>query len=466
MGTFNITQTPISKDLYIYPDANDTVQLTPIGVANNYDCVNDTVGAGDDDTTYVYTANVSAVSDLYTLTDHATETGAINSITLYTKCKSHIYNPASSATYELLLGIKDASAAYYTYYKSSETSYGTKISPTTDYQIFSCLWTSNPSTQNNFTWTDTDNLRMGIRCSSPLTGGSPLQFVLYPNAVGDLTELTAAGGTNYSNVDDPMGSPDEDTTYNYSNGVTGIVKVDLYNVPNHTTETGPIDNVTVYTRAKTVMDYATQFGYEAIKVWGTGDYGTVHDLTGGYVDYSTIWTSKPSDSTTWTWSDIDNLQIGFKAYQFYDASHIFLTQCYGIVNYRQSISPEIRTTQCFAKINYNPGSSTCTLFKPENYSISHRRDVKKINTWNNSRYVYDCGRLGKTLNMNGLQYNTISSEASVALSCVKTMKDNGVKVTLSGFNDDNVNGDWFIRNLSFEKQLPNMYNWNMELEKA
>lgn len=473
MGTFNITQTPISKDLYIYPESNDTVQLTPIGVANNFDCVNDTVGAGDDDTTYVYTNGVSTVSDLYTLSDHTTETGIINSVTLYTKCKSHQYNQSSSGTYELLLGVKDASAAYYTYYKSSETSYGSRISPTTDYQIFSCLWMSNLSTQNSFTWTDIDNLKMGIRCSSPSIYGVSKQSIFRPNAYGDLTQL------NYNNNGTWVGGYTADQTINYtmvdevtSDDVGTYVYAiaqnytDLYDIPNHTIETGIIQNVSLFYKIATHNSSPADF-YPKTKIGGITYSGDVINYgSEAWQLYSYVSASNPSNNLSWQWHDIDSMQIGIQILNGGSYEKHCCTQLYAVVNYLDTTNPDIRTTQCYAKINYNPGSSTCTLHKPQNYSISHRRDVKKINTWNNSRYVYDCGRLGKTLNMNGLEYTTTSSEASIALGCVKTMKDNSVKVTLSGFNDDNVNGDWFIRNFNFEKNTPIMYTWDMELEKA
>ena len=68
-ATFTITQQPSSVNLYLYPEADSATNLTPVGAANNYDCVNDNYSLPDTNT-YVYTTNIAETSDLYTLQNH------------------------------------------------------------------------------------------------------------------------------------------------------------------------------------------------------------------------------------------------------------------------------------------------------------------------------------------------------------------------------------------------------------
>ncbi|GAI80869.1 unnamed protein product, partial [marine sediment metagenome] len=76
-------------------------------------------------------------------------------------------------------------------------------------------------------------------------------LTLRPNEPGVSTQLYKGGSspapTNWEGVDEE--TPDEDVTYNYNNaGPTPTTGKDLYNLPNHTTESGPINSVKVYHR--------------------------------------------------------------------------------------------------------------------------------------------------------------------------------------------------------------------------
>ena len=129
--------------------------------------------------------------------------------------------------------------------------------------------------------------------------GSPIR----PNAAGDNTSLTPSAGTNWGCVSDV-----NDATY--VSGTTGAYQLDLYNIPNHTTETAPIIAVTTYMRVR--GSNAVSCWWEtAIKTGTTVSYGVEWFITSMvYTDYFTTYTTNPSTGVSWTWSDIDALQIG------------------------------------------------------------------------------------------------------------------------------------------------------------
>lgn len=139
-----------------------------------------------------------------------------------------------------------------------------------------------------------------------------------PNASGCATQLTPVGETNnWECVDDPRDVPDDDATYVYSK-VTNE-KYDLYNIPNHIpladgTQTGTINYVQIYNRTKS--DGMAQHADGIFKLILTDDAcsniykSSDIDLVTSYNTYNNIWTVNPRTSTAFTWTDIDNLQIG------------------------------------------------------------------------------------------------------------------------------------------------------------
>ena len=74
---------------------------------------------------------------------------------------------------------------------------------------------------------------------------------LLPNANGcniELTPFPDTGEDNYEDVDDPRFNPDDDATYVGND--TDVLLQDLYALENPTTETGTINYVQVFARAK------------------------------------------------------------------------------------------------------------------------------------------------------------------------------------------------------------------------
>jgi len=129
-ATFTISQSPSLKMLWLYPNGDSATQLSAEPAGTNYTTVDDTRFDYDTDT-YVYTTNISAVSDLYDLENHTTELGSIDSITVFARAKSHQYGQSSSGTFDILLddGFGNVS-------KSSEATYPTNIQLTTGYNLY------------------------------------------------------------------------------------------------------------------------------------------------------------------------------------------------------------------------------------------------------------------------------------------------------------------------------------------
>jgi len=164
-------------------------------------------------------------------------------------------------------------------------------------------------------------------------------LTLRPNAAGDSTGFSTQypdTGEHYDKVDDV--SPDGDTTYVYQ----GADPVDVY---------------------------------IAIKENGTITTYSISP-TSSYAEYSKEWTVRPSDSNSWTTSDIDNLQIGVKEatnnvidlYNIDDGnlSGVTINSVTVYINCKvvsQKIGNRVYVTQMYAIVDYT--SAAATFMKPE-----------------------------------------------------------------------------------------------------
>lgn len=136
---------------------------------------------------------------------------------------------------------------------------------------------------------------------------------LYPNANGCNIDFTPVGDVNnYQCVDELKNVPDDDDTYVYSSATLALY--DLYELPNHTTETGTINYVQVYARGKSHLYSQHQDGtYKIIitddacsNIYKSDDI----NLINSYTTYNKLWALNPRTTAAWTWDNIDDLQIG------------------------------------------------------------------------------------------------------------------------------------------------------------
>jgi len=136
--------------LTIRPNApGDATSLLPnpgTGEANWEDVDESTP---DEDSTYVYNQGDTPIYDLYNLTDHTTEGGSINSVTVYTRCRATLANIGAR------LIIKTEGSIYE--YPTNTTWWLL----TTSYENYSYQWNTNPNTGAAWTWAQIDALQAG-----------------------------------------------------------------------------------------------------------------------------------------------------------------------------------------------------------------------------------------------------------------------------------------------------------------
>ena len=154
-----------------------------------------------------------------------------------------------------------------------------------------------------------------MTCSFSITQSpTSSNLILYPDAADSLKEMTAVGaGDNYLCIDEAYDVPDDDTTYVYTTDTS--VVTDIYRLPNHTSETGTINYVKVFARAKSHnLAQAGTGVYKLLVSTGAATYSSSDiNLTTDYTVYYNYWTENPATSAAWTWADIDNLKIGVAA---------------------------------------------------------------------------------------------------------------------------------------------------------
>ena len=445
-GFFCIYQEPVAKNLFLYPDGDYSISMVSVGATPHYACVDETRDVPDNDDTYVYTTSVSNVSDIYTLQD-STVGGTINYVQAYGNAKSHIYSQSASGIYKIFLdlgGVQDLSADF---------------DLTTDYGLYTEIFSLDPNGAA-WTWANVNVLRLGILASSPSVS-TTANAIFRPNGVGGKTEFSPVGAaTNWDCVNEDTPNYDIDYVWQYSGGA---YKYDTYALPNHTTENGTINYVSIFNYARKTSLYA--YMWEYMKLYTNYYTGTTqHILSGNYDLYSTTWVSSPSDSSTWKWVNIDNIESGICLYGQTPAAIPMVTQNYLVINYNTTISPQIHTTQAYIKVNYTSEVSCYFLRQPETYTLSHDRNIKIFNTWS-EHIVRDDGRNSKNLTLNGCEYE---SQATYRLRLVRNAVEEGLDCRFYGLFDGNLNTDWHIKSFNYDRdaQNPNIWNYTMNCESA
>lgn len=159
---------------------------------------------------------------------------------------------------------------------------------------------------------------------------------IYPNGAGDLTELTPSTGSNYQNVDET--SSDDDITYNsHSSGFSDATKTDLYAIPDQSLS-GNINKITIYTNTKNGSATWHNTVARALKIGGTVYTSSPDDIVveNSYTLHNTEWATNPATSAAWSWTDINNLQIGLQTMVKAFGGWVRVTQCYVVVDYTET----------------------------------------------------------------------------------------------------------------------------------
>ncbi len=128
------------------------------------------------------------------------------------------------------------------------------------------------------------------------------------NSNGYLNEWTASAGQNYQCIDEVPAS-DADLVY-----TTSTDKIDFYagTMPD-IDYVSSIVAVQVQARCMLIGEPASNQIKVGVRPGSTNYFGDAQSVGVTYKDYTTIWTTNPSTSTSWTKSDLSSLQIGIQS---------------------------------------------------------------------------------------------------------------------------------------------------------
>ena len=358
-----ISQSPSSANLYLYPNGTYTYDsdFKKYGESTFYECVDEIWHSPNDDTDYVYsTATTNQQLWLHTQ-DHTTETGTINYVRVISRAKSYQIQQSNNGIYAHWI------------YDGTSGVYSSNFAPlTTTYTKYYSSWNTKPS-GGGWTWNDIDNLKIGIKCSSPSIT-STYTATLRPNEYLAGSEVVAVGDTPANKCVDDVIS-DEDETYVRGGDIQNSNWESLFARFGMSDMSTPYYNYTIskvklFHRARASDNDAYKNSRGDIKVDDTYSNGTARTNTLTYTTWSDTFSSNPSGAN-WTIDDVNKLEARICMRQGSIYRSMRFTQVYATVNYTINDSPEIRTTQLYAVVNYNPPASTVTLDTITNLNVSH-----------------------------------------------------------------------------------------------
>lgn len=136
-------------------------------------------------------------------------------------------------------------------------------------------------------------------------------LTLRPNSDSSITQSRSTGSYNYAVVDETT-KDESDYTYvmQTKNGPT-LIKRDLYGFPNHTSESGTINSVTLKAYCKGSGGTAYSKIRFFLSISSTDYDGSFQEIAKSTTLYSEVWSSNPAGGA-WSWTDIDNLLAGDK----------------------------------------------------------------------------------------------------------------------------------------------------------
>ena len=165
-------------------------------------------------------------------------------------------------------------------------------------------------------------------------------LTLRPSANGTYTNLFVYAGTgsHWELVDD-TGSGDGDSTGVFDSSSSSCLQ-DTYNISNHTTEVGTIYGVTINGRFGFSNYYAGNYAVFYIITDGSQyNSGSFSIGLSRWELKSYNWSLNPKTGVSWTWNDIDNLEIGICCGSGGpSAQWVSCTQVYLEVNFTEALN--------------------------------------------------------------------------------------------------------------------------------
>ena len=169
--TFRQTISKVYTDFL--PNADGChIDFTPVGEANNWECVDE--ASPDEDDTYNYTTG--ATYDDYALENHGAAEGIINSVTAYARMRH------TDESFNCRFGLRIGGSSFYSTAIASPSSYETRNKVWGD---------TNPKTSSAWTWADIDALQ--ARVSTTTTGAGQIRWTQVYVVVDYTLPVVAAG---------------------------------------------------------------------------------------------------------------------------------------------------------------------------------------------------------------------------------------------------------------------------------
>ncbi|MHA1444242.1 MAG: hypothetical protein ACTSR4_05775, partial [Candidatus Hodarchaeales archaeon] len=225
-----IRQWQIAADqtLIIRPDGVGTDGLDTVsGAATHWEAVNEDPSEGDDNYVANTTKNTTQY-DLYSLADHTTEIGGIDSITVYINARQAAKTGSTAATVIKIGG---------TEYRGTANALGETYAPA------STVYTENPFTSAVWTWSDIDSLQAGVELVNPNTQGVQ-SFCTQSWVLIDYTGLATLNQRSYrwqnddgNNVTSTSNIAAADTGITMEKGERAILRIQIDNTGGLSTTT-------------------------------------------------------------------------------------------------------------------------------------------------------------------------------------------------------------------------------------
>ncbi len=315
--------------------------------ANIFSVLDDAVGTPDEDATYMFNTYTAATNWCFCRYEPFVLPAGVTVLSVQVIARARMV----SGTGQIQMYITTARDP--TGDSTGEPERGTL---TTSYADYTMTFTTNPAT--GLPWTQADvegtgpyplpggsGAGIGVGSVNQSAGSEMRMTQLYakvnyasvapgiPTSDGSVSEWTPLGGSHYENVDDAIGSPDDDTSYVYTSTDGAL---DNYDSPPFVL-TGAIEIASVQQVVRAKLTTGSGSIRPFIIVNGSATPGTPQAVTSSWVTYTETWTTNPDTGLPWTQADVEGTgpnplgnRFGFSAYGLSGTMRV--TQTYLVVN--------------------------------------------------------------------------------------------------------------------------------------
>lgn len=167
-------------------------------------------------------------------------------------------------------------------------------------------------------------------------------MILRPNALGSETAFNSVYPLNTAHWEAVNEEIPNDTVDYAGNTNSGSFQRDLYNIADPQQASGPINFIGIHLRVLGGIYGFHYHGFSAASLrinnitydsleYNLSDYGA--GSAKPWLDLVYYWKNNPNTQNSWTWNDINNLQIGAKLKSLANNYYVLLTQVYLEINY-------------------------------------------------------------------------------------------------------------------------------------